>query len=255
MIIGLNAALTLALSFSLVSSLRGLKPNGIDYRRFWRRTLIAATASRAFGETIKVGHEEELFLAGLLQDVAVLAIDRSARDFYAKLPPDFSHSALIEYEKQQLGKDHAAIGGTLLKSWNLPERLYDAVAQSHKPEGASGEMAKFIRCVAIGSDLADAVLSKDRVAALSSVADRARTLLGTRDEQFTEAVTRVLKLIPEAEELYETSIIEADDAETLLAQARELLTLAQSTRPPRSKRSARNRRNLAVKDGRTRGRQ
>jgi diguanylate cyclase (GGDEF)-like protein len=224
-IIGLNAALTLALSFSLVSSLRGLKPNGIDYRRFWRRTLIAATASRAFGETLKVGHEEELFLAGLLQDVAVLAIDRSARDFYVKLPPDFSHAALIEFEKQQLGKDHAAIGGALLKSWNLPERLYEAVAQSHKPESAAGDMSKFVRCVALGSDLADAVLSKDRVTALANVADGARALLQVRDEQFTEAVTRVLKLIPEAEELYETSIIETDDAETLLAQARELLTL------------------------------
>jgi diguanylate cyclase (GGDEF)-like protein len=224
-IIGLNAALTLALSFSLVSSLRGLKPNGIDYRRFWRRTLISATASRAFGETLKVGQEEELFLAGLLQDVAVLAIDRCARDFYVKLPPDFSHAALIEFEKQQLGKDHAAIGGALLKSWNLPERLYEAVAQSHKPEAAAGDMQKFIRCVALGSDLADAVLSKDRVVALANVADRARALLQVRDEQFTEAVTRVLKLIPEAEELYETSIIETDDAETLLAQARELLTL------------------------------
>jgi diguanylate cyclase (GGDEF)-like protein len=224
-IIGLNAALTLALSFSLVSSLRGLKPNGIDYRRFWRRTLIAATASRAFGETLKVGNEEELFLAGLLQDVAILAIDRSARDFYVKLPPDFSHSALIEFERQQLGKDHAAIGGALLKSWHLPERLHESVALSHKPESCTGEMSKFVRCVALGSDLADAVLSKDRVVALAGVADRARALLGVRDEQFTEAVTRVLKLIPEAEELYETSIIETEDAETLLAQARELLTL------------------------------
>src|SRR5215468_3003346 len=82
-IIGMNAALTLALSFSLVSSLRGLKPNGIDYRRYWRRTLIAATAARAFGETLRLGGEEDLFLAGLLQDVAVLAIDRSVKDFYA----------------------------------------------------------------------------------------------------------------------------------------------------------------------------
>ncbi len=224
-IIGLNAALTLALSFSLVSSLRGLKPNGIDYRRYWRRTLIAATAGRAFGEILKVGHEEELFLAGLLQDVAVLAIDRSARDFYVKLPADFSHVALIEYERQQLGKDHAAIGGALLKSWNLPQRLCDTVAHSHKPEACPGELAKFVRCVALGSDLADAVLSKERAIALSSVADRARALLGLRDEQFTEAVTRVLKLIPEAEELYETGIMETDDAEVLLAQARELLTL------------------------------
>jgi len=226
-IIGLNAALTLALSFSLVSSLRNLKPNGVDYRRYWRRTLIAATAARAFGETIKLGHEEELFLAGLLQDVAILAIDRSARDFYAKLQPDFSHKALSDYERQQLGKDHAVIGGTLLKSWNLPERLYEAVARSHTPDDptiAPG-MTKFVRCIALGSDLADAALSKSRAIALVAVADRAGALLGLRDEQFTESVTRVLKLIPEAEELYETGIIAAEDAETLLAQARELLIL------------------------------
>src|SRR5882757_157630 len=156
-IIGLNGALTLALSFSLVSSLRNLKPNGVDYRRFWRRTLIAATAARAFGETIKLGNEEELFLAGLLQDVAILAIDRSARDFYAKLPPDFTHKALMDYERQQLGKDHAVLGGTLLKSWNLPERLHEAVACSHTPDapGINADLSKFVRCVALGSDLAD----------------------------------------------------------------------------------------------------
>jgi diguanylate cyclase (GGDEF)-like protein len=49
--------------------------------------------------------------------------------------------------------------------------------------------------------------------------------MGLRDEQFTEFVSRVLKLIPEAEELYETSIIESEDAEIMMAQARELLTL------------------------------
>jgi diguanylate cyclase (GGDEF)-like protein len=226
-IIGLNAALTLALSFSLVSSLRGLKPNGIDYRRYWRRTLIAATAARAFGETLRLGNEEDLFLAALLQDVGVLAIDRSVRDFYAKLPPDFTHAALIDHEREQLGKDHAAVGGALLKSWNFPERLHSAVVHSHAPDGpnVSAEMSKFVRCVGLGSDLADATLSKNRAVALAAAADRSRSLLGLRDEQFTETVTRVLKLLPEAEELYETSIIEAEDAEVLLGQARELLTL------------------------------
>jgi diguanylate cyclase (GGDEF)-like protein len=226
-IIGLNAALTLALSFSLVSSLRACKPNGIDYRRYWRRTLLAATAGRAFGEVSRAGSDEELFLCGLLQDVAILAIDRSAATFYDKLPPDASHAALMEYERQQLGKDHAAYGAMLLKGWNLPDRLCDAVAlsHSHNAPATSPEMAKFVRCVALGSDLADATVAKDRPAALATVANRAQMILGLRDEQFTEVVSRVLKLIPEAEELYETSIIESEDAEIMMAQARELLTL------------------------------
>jgi len=226
-IIGLNAALTLALSFSLVSSLRACKTNGIDYRRYWRRTLLAAAAARAFGEVARTGHEEEIFLCGLLQDVAILAIDRSVPKFYDQLPPEAPHATLIEYERQQLGKDHAALGEMMLKTWNLPQRLCDTVALSHSPNasGADQELAKLARCVAIGSDLADAVLAKDRPVALASVAKRAQVALGIRDEQFTEAVGRVLKLVPEAEELYETSIIGQEDAETLMAQARELLTL------------------------------
>jgi len=60
---------------------------------------------------------------------------------------------------------------------------------------------------------------------LAKVSSRARDLLEMDQEEFTEVVTRVLKLIPEAEELYETSIIATEDAENLLAQARELLTV------------------------------
>jgi diguanylate cyclase (GGDEF)-like protein len=226
-IIGLNAALTLALSFSLVSGLRACKPNGIDYKRFWRRTLLAATASRACGEVCKAGGEEELFLSGLLQDVAILAIDRASATFYDKLPLDASHAALMEYERQQLGKDHAAYSAMLLREWKLPERLCETVELSHQPKGTGSnpDLTKSARCVAIASEIADAVLAKDRPPALANASTRARLALGIRDEQFTEIVTRILKLIPEAEELFETSIIDSEDAETLMAQARELLTL------------------------------
>jgi len=132
-VIGLNAALTLALSFSLVSSLRALQALGIDYPRFWRRALLAATAARAFGETARTGHAEDIFLAGLLQDIGVLAIDRAARDFYSKLRQPASHADWIGYETPQLGKDHAACSAMLLKSWNLPDRIWQAVAASHQP--------------------------------------------------------------------------------------------------------------------------
>lgn len=227
-IIGLNAALTLALSFSLVSTLRGCKPNGIDYRQFWRRTLLAATASRAFGEIVCKGKDEDIFLAGLLQDVAILAIDRSVSEFYANLPKDATHTAVTEYERQQLdGKDHAHYGAMLLKAWNLPEKLYEAVAHSHAPEAvaADTEAGKFARCLALGVELAEAALSNNRTELLAKIASRSTKLLGLRDEQFTSVVARVLKLIPEAEELYETSILEAEDAEAMLAQARELMTV------------------------------
>lgn len=226
-IIELNAALTLALSFSLVSSMRALRPAGIDYSRFWRRSLLAATAARAFSESAKISHAEDIFLAALLQDMGVLALDRAARDFYAKLPQPATHADWVAYEIADLGKDHSYYSALLLRAWNLPERLCKAVEGSHAPQmfAATTEEGQFARCVALGSDLAEAVLGSDRAAAVPALAQRAHRLLSMSHEQFNEVVARILSLITETEALYETSIVDADDADNLLAEARELLAV------------------------------
>lgn len=226
-IIGLNAALTLALSFSLVPPFRALRAAGIDYPRFWRRSLLAATAGRAFSELAKVGQPEDIFLGGLLQDMGVLALDRVSRDFYAKLPPGATHADWTEYEIQHLGRDHAVYTALLLRSWNLPERICQAVQHSHTPKALSGasEEGHYARCIALGSDLAEAVLCEECSPRISLLAKRAHALLGMSHELFNEVVARILSLIPETEALYETSIMEAEDAENLLSEARELLAV------------------------------
>lgn len=226
-VIGLNAALTLALSFSLISSIRALRPVGIEYRRYWRRSLLAATAARAFCESAKVAAPEDVFLAALLQDIAVLALDRVSRDFYAELSQPATHADWIVYETQRLGRDHAAYSAMLLKSWNLPERIYRAVEGSHAPQtlSPSSDEGRFARCIALGSDLAEAVLADERASAVGALAQRAHRLLGMSHEQFNEVVARILNLIPETEDLYETSIISPEEADDLLAEARELLAV------------------------------
>ena len=157
--------------------------------------------------------------------MAVLALDRVARDFYSQLPQPAHHAQWIAYEVERLGRDHAAYTAVLLKNWNLPERICKAVEGSHAPQtlSANTDEGKFARCVSLGSDLAEIVDATDRTAAVGALAQRAHALLGMSHEQFNEVVARVLKLVPETEELYETSIMAAEDAENLLAEARELL--------------------------------
>lgn len=227
-IVGLNAALTLALSFSLVSTLRACKPNGIDYKRFWRRTLLAATASRAIAEHACKGKDEDAFLAALLQDVAILAIDRTDSTFYNELEKGAGHQAIVDYERAKLeNKDHAHYGAALLRAWNLPENICYAIEQSHaadKSDSSSAE-GQIARCVALGSELAEVALAGERSELIPRTARLADTLLNVPQSQFMEILERVLKLIPEAEELYETSILDPADAEILIEQARELLTV------------------------------
>src|SRR6202041_1314184 len=110
-VLGLNATLTLALSFSLVKSLRGAKSNGLNYQLYWRRALLAGTAARALGDAMRQTLAEEIFLAALLQDVGMLALDQAIPDLYAqgeKLQRD--HAALAEHEKKRLQADHAYVG-------------------------------------------------------------------------------------------------------------------------------------------------
>lgn len=226
-VIGLNAALTLALTFSLVSTFRILRPQGIDYPRFWRRALLAATAGRALGQLVRTANDEDLFLAGLLQDMGVLAIDRVARDFYVPLPAQADHQACIRHEQAELGHDHAYYTHLMLTTWNIPQRICKAVLYSHTPEAllADTDEGRFVRCLSLGSDLAEAVLAANKTGAIANFAKRAQRLLSVTDQQISELIARVLQLIPETEELYETSILPAEAAESLLADARELLAV------------------------------
>src|SRR5262249_6672962 len=151
----------------------------------------------------------------------------SFRDFYAKLKQPATHADWMAYEIQALGKDHAVYTAMLLKTWNLPPRIVSAVSYSHTPQQlpVGSEEANFARCVALGSDLDEAVFAPDRASTVVALAQRAQTLLQLSGEQFTEVVSHVLTLIPETEALYETSILATEDSENLLAEARELLAV------------------------------
>ena len=62
-VLGLNSTLTLALSFSLVKSLRTGKANGISYPFYWRRALVAATAARALADAMHRNRADRVRLA------------------------------------------------------------------------------------------------------------------------------------------------------------------------------------------------
>ena len=157
-VVGVNATLTLALSFSLVGYLREETPNGLDYPLFWRRAVLSATAARTLGKSLGVMGVEDLFLSALLQDLGMLALDKGEPELYAEVGEiQLHHTRLQDYERERVGVDHAAVGSWLLRSWNFPKRLIRTVAASHEPETvpADDDLGSFVRCVTLGSCIAD----------------------------------------------------------------------------------------------------
>jgi HD-like signal output (HDOD) protein len=79
-VLGRNATLTPAFSFPLVESLRGGKPNGVNRPHYWRRALLGASSARALGEATGQTLLEGPFLAGLLRDIGMPALDKAVPD-------------------------------------------------------------------------------------------------------------------------------------------------------------------------------
>jgi diguanylate cyclase (GGDEF)-like protein len=227
-VLGLNATLTLALSFSLVKSLRTGKANGVNYPLYWRRALVAATAARALADALRQSMAEEIFLAALLQDVGILALDQAVPDLYRGTEAiQRDHAALAAHETKRLQVDHAAIGGWLMKAWNLPPRLYRAIEHSHQVDlHLSADPSQiFERCVALSGPVADLFLREPQNRPFAETALAAERSLGMDKTAFGQVLGTIGSMLPETEAIFETDLLSQEHPELILEQAREALML------------------------------
>lgn len=226
-VLGLDATLTLALSFSLVSGFRKQEVAGINLPFFWRHCLLSATAARVIGEVLGRTDTEDLFLAGLLQDIGVLAIDKCEPGFYGDATPEvFDHDALIEYERGKLGADHAEVGIWLMERWKMPERLVTAVSNSHRRGVAY--MDQFDACVAMSGSIASFCVQEktdDSTGQAMALADCFAVTTGAPAEKISDVLVALSVQLPDIEALYESKLIDGSQAENILDQAREVLMM------------------------------
>jgi len=227
-VLGLNATLTLALSFSLAKSLRSGKANGISFPFYWRRALLSATAARALADAMRHPMAEEIFLAALLQDVGILALDKALPDLYGGGDGgQRDHRALAELERLRLQADHAEIGGWLMRTWNLPERLHGAITRSHTldQDETADPAAIFDRCVAMSGPVADLFLLDSEERQFAATAQTAERSLGLDKMAFGQVLATVGAMIPETETLFETDLLAKQHPELILEQARDVLMI------------------------------
>jgi diguanylate cyclase (GGDEF)-like protein len=226
-VLGLQGATTLALGFSLLGTYMGLKSNGVDYDRYWRRAILSASAARCFGALQNASAVDDIFLAALLQDIAILGVDRAAPDFYRDLPREASHRDFSAHETARLGIDHAELGAWLLGYWKLPEPLCRTVAWSHAPSAADHSTATGMaaRCVALGTECVEILLAPAAAADFAVLAEHASEWLGIAAPEVAEVMGKIVGEIPEIERLFDTVLLQPDAASLIVDQARDLLIL------------------------------
>jgi HD-like signal output (HDOD) protein len=128
-LLGTTPVTALALGFSLLDKSFSRGPLGEAYAAYWLQSTVQATAAKMIAIRQLSGNEEDLFLAGLLLDLGRLAMLKTIPgEYQAVIETALSLQCPVhEAETQILGVNHVEIGVQLMKRWNLPEALCNAV--------------------------------------------------------------------------------------------------------------------------------
>ena len=222
-LLGFNAALTVALSFSLLQSLGSNK----SHENFWKRSIVSASIARILGTKLGVTKLEDLFLASLLQDIGVLVMQCLDESPYPEDSNDLQHVERINLELEVLGLEHSLIGAWLLKHWNLPSYLINSVMYSHSLNtglsNQSEDDISFHYCLNLSGGLADIWLDNNREELLLSILEVTKQILSVDNEEFNEIIIEINDALPAISAIFEMFLVGDKDREHVLHEARELL--------------------------------
>ena len=146
----------MALSFNLIKTFQSNKYELIDYKRFWKTSLIGATATKLLAEKLEPDHADDAFILGLLQDIGILILSYCMPKHYSLVLNEVGKNANIypQAETQIIGINHQEIGEYLVKSWDLPNTFYLPIGYHHFPDklpSAQSSVLKLTRILHLSS--------------------------------------------------------------------------------------------------------
>lgn len=134
-LLGTKEIRDLALTASMVKAFTGIPEDLLNMRMYWRHSIACGIVSRNIAIYLREPSIERFFVAGILHDIGQLVL-------YSVIPKTVKDLTKESIEKCQsfcdteqtyLNFDHSELGGALLKSWGIPQNIYDLVAHHHNP--------------------------------------------------------------------------------------------------------------------------
>lgn len=136
-VLGMSTLRSIAISLAYQQILSGKKQRpAFDHMSFWRHSLAVGIAARGLMRYVNVGMAEEMYVAGLMHDIGVLAMDRFANPELVKAvqTAGAKHIPLREAELLVNGFDHCQVGGYVADKWKLSPVLANAIKYHDCPD-------------------------------------------------------------------------------------------------------------------------
>ena len=142
-IVGVKQLSTLAAGTSVMTLFKDVPPEHVNMEQFWMHSLACGFVAKTLAERMGHNDPERCFVAGLLHDIGRLVVymvaPKEALSVSARMKRDKLN--IIEAEEIDLGFNHAKFAAILLKMWNLPLPLINAVLHHHGSEPHEEEPA------------------------------------------------------------------------------------------------------------------
>ncbi len=143
--IGFNAVKSTVLTLSVMGLFDARKGKGLfDPDAFWLHSLACGVCCRDVSVQIRSGSSfvEEAFVCGMLHDMGKVLLFQHLPEEWEQVVEhaDRNKVSVAEAEQAVLGLDHASIGSELLRRWNIPDYICDAIALHHSsPTESDGQ--------------------------------------------------------------------------------------------------------------------
>jgi HD-like signal output (HDOD) protein len=137
-LIGTQQVRDLALALSVMELFRGIPENLIDLKSFWKHNISCGILARNIAHYRREVNQERYFVTGMMHDIGILLMAVAEPGTATELLRQRrrENELLFRVERAVLDFDHAALGGSLLKKWGLPQNITEPVKYHHNPGAA-----------------------------------------------------------------------------------------------------------------------
>ena len=137
-IVGTQQLRDLALAAWVMGVFKGIPEDLMNMSMFWRHSIACGIFSRNLAAYLREPNVERFFVAGVLHDLGQLVMCVTIPETVAEMIGRSGAQQELHHltERQELGFDHAELGGAFLKAWNLPMNIVEPVGFHHSPSRA-----------------------------------------------------------------------------------------------------------------------
>jgi len=228
--LGTNAVQSLVLSFSFMSMDRVAAGSRFRFDTFMERSLARASMARLITASVCPEDMEEVFIAGLLQNLGELVMACTLPEQYDKVldkigsDPDRSCAA----EVSVFGVDHCFIGYEVAKHWNFPTRFTLPILHHHNPrayEGDDHQVRQLVRTVYMSELLVNILYTDNPERYHVKFREEGAQLLGLTPEQIQSVLQRAHTEIDQAAANFGFRVAHTRPVQEILQEANIRLSL------------------------------